>query len=55
VEDEGVYVRRARRVEIDSDPCFNMNADGEIIGSCPASFEVLPRAIELIVGPEPAT
>jgi len=50
LDDEGVYFRQARRVEISSQPPLQLNADGEIVGDCPATFEVLPRAIEMIVG-----
>jgi diacylglycerol kinase family enzyme len=39
-------------MEIAADPAFELNADGEIVGPCPATFEVLPRAIEFIVGPD---
>jgi diacylglycerol kinase (ATP) len=42
--------RRASRIEIDSDPRMSFNVDGEVIGDEPARFEVLPRALEVIVG-----
>ena len=52
VDDEDVAYRQIRRMEIASDPAFELNADGEIVGTCPAIFEVLPGAIEFIVGPD---
>ena len=54
LDDEDVAYRQIRRLEIASDPAFELNADGEIIGRCPATFEVMPRAIELIIGPDAA-
>lgn len=44
--------RKATCLEIASDPAMTFNLDGEIIGECPVTFEVLPRALEMIVGPE---
>jgi diacylglycerol kinase (ATP) len=46
--------RRARRIQIVSDPPMSFNVDGEVIGDEPAVFEVLPRALEVVVGPEEA-
>ena len=42
----------ATRVEIVSDPPMAWNVDGEVIGEGPARFEVLPRALEVVVGPD---
>jgi diacylglycerol kinase (ATP) len=42
--------RKATRVEIESDPPMAFNVDGEILGEEPARFEVLPRALEMVVG-----
>ncbi|HEX9941947.1 MAG TPA: diacylglycerol kinase family protein [Thermoanaerobaculia bacterium] len=47
--------RRARRIEIVSDPPMSFNVDGEVIGDEPALFEVLPRALEVVVGEEEGT
>ncbi|HVR98729.1 MAG TPA: diacylglycerol kinase family protein [Thermoanaerobaculia bacterium] len=44
--------RKAARVEIDCDPPMTFNVDGEIVGEGPARFEVLPRALEVVVGPD---
>jgi diacylglycerol kinase family enzyme len=29
------------------------NADGELVGNEPSTFEVLPKALEVVVGPKP--
>jgi diacylglycerol kinase (ATP) len=42
--------RKATRVEVESDPPMSFNVDGEILGQEPARFEVLPRALEMVVG-----
>lgn len=47
--------RRATRIEIESDPPMAFNVDGELLGEESSVFEVQPRALEMIVGPdEPA-
>ncbi len=40
---------RASRVRIDAEPAFPVEADGEILGTTPATFEVIPGAIRLKV------
>lgn len=42
--------RKATRIEIDSTPPMAFNVDGEILTQEPARFEVLPRALEMVVG-----
>ena len=54
-DSELLIFRRATRVEIESDPPRTFNVDGEICGTDPARFEVLPRALEVVVGPEGLT
>jgi diacylglycerol kinase (ATP) len=44
--------RKATSIEILSDPPMAFNVDGEILTEEPARFEVLPRALEMIVGPD---
>jgi YegS/Rv2252/BmrU family lipid kinase len=39
---------RARRVEIDSEQPIGIEADGELVGSTPAIFEIVPDALEVI-------
>lgn len=43
--------RRATRIEIASHPPMAFNVDGELCGQDPAVFEILPRALEVVVGP----
>jgi diacylglycerol kinase (ATP) len=52
-ESDLLLVRKVTRMEIESDPPMSFNVDGELIGDAPAYFEVLPRALEVVVGPEP--
>jgi diacylglycerol kinase (ATP) len=40
---------RASRVQLETDPPLQLEADGEVLGTTPASFEVVPRAIRLKV------
>jgi diacylglycerol kinase (ATP) len=40
---------RASRVRLVADPPFQIEADGEVLGTTPATFEVVPRAIRLKV------
>ncbi len=53
-ESDLLLFRRAGRIEIESDPRMPFNVDGEVIGDGPILFEVLPRALEVIVGPNAA-
>ncbi len=43
--------RKATRVEIQCDPPMGFNVDGELLGEGPARFEIVPRALRMIVGP----
>lgn len=47
---EGIVFRRAAKVEIRSDPGMWFNVDGELVGNDPAVFEVMPRALQFLVG-----
>jgi diacylglycerol kinase (ATP) len=51
-ESDLLLFRKVTRVEIESDPPMSFNVDGELIGDSPARFEVLPRALGVVVGPE---
>ena len=51
-ESDLLLFRKVTRLEIESDPPMSFNVDGELIGDAPARFEVLPRALEVVVGPE---
>jgi diacylglycerol kinase (ATP) len=44
--------RRARRVEIESQPGMWFNLDGELIGNEPVTFSVEPQALRVIAGAE---
>jgi YegS/Rv2252/BmrU family lipid kinase len=39
---------RARRVEVDSDDPIGVEADGELAGTTPAVFEIIPGALQVI-------
>ncbi len=52
VDDERLLFRRARKLRVDSQPKMWFNADGELVGNEPSTFELLPRALNVIVGPE---
>lgn len=48
---ELIHFRRARRISVRSEPGMWFNVDGELIANVPATFEVLPRVLKLVVGP----
>lgn len=50
MENDLLLFRRATRVEIECDPPMAFNVDGELIGEGTALFEILPRALRVIVG-----
>jgi diacylglycerol kinase (ATP) len=45
---EQVEFSRARRVEIDADQPVGVEADGELAGTTPAVFEIMPGALQVI-------
>ncbi len=47
----GVTLRRVRRLEASSDETVRLNIDGEADGMLPAVFEVLPKAVSVLVPP----
>lgn len=51
LESDFLLFRKATCIEITSDPPMAFNVDGEIVGESPAVFEVLPRALKVVVGP----
>lgn len=53
LEDERIIFRRARKIMVESHPAMRFNADGELLPAETATFEVLPAALEVIVGPQP--
>jgi diacylglycerol kinase (ATP) len=51
-DDERLTFRRARRLEVVSEPPMPFNVDGEPCATTPIVFELLPRALEVVVGTE---
>jgi len=47
-----VIYRRARKVAVRSQPGMWFNVDGELVGNDPATFEVVPLALDVVVGSE---
>lgn len=51
LDKEGVFHARARKIRIETSPGgLSFNADGELIGDEPVEFEVIPRALKVVVG-----
>jgi diacylglycerol kinase (ATP) len=44
-----IIFRRARKVSVRSRPGMWFNVDGELVGSVPAMFQILPRALRFMV------
>jgi diacylglycerol kinase (ATP) len=53
-ESDRLLFRKASRIDIESVPPMSFNIDGELIGEGPIRFELLPRALEVVVGPNAA-
>ena len=50
---EGVFSARATKIRVETQPGgLEFTADGELIGDEPAEFEVIPRTLKVIVGPD---
>jgi len=47
---DSVIYRRASRIAVNSKPGMWFNVDGELVGNEPAVFQVLPRALQFVVG-----
>ena len=45
-----IIYRRAAKISVNSKPGMWFNVDGELVGNEPAVFEVLPRALQFVVG-----
>lgn len=52
LQSEQVVYRRARHVEIESEPALPLSIDGDRIECRSAAFQVLPQALRVLVGPE---
>jgi len=48
---EAVVFRRTDRLTVNSRPGMWFNADGELVGNEPATFEVVPHALQFVVPP----
>ena len=46
---DGIIFRRAAKICVNSKPGMWFNVDGELVGNEPATFEVLPRALQFVV------
>jgi len=51
LDHEQVLFRRARRIEIQSEPPMQFEVDGELLPEGAITFQVVPRALRAIVGP----
>jgi diacylglycerol kinase (ATP) len=51
--DDEVVFRQSRRVVLTADPPLEFNTDGELTGCTPVTFEILPRALRVVVGDVP--
>jgi diacylglycerol kinase (ATP) len=49
---DAIVFRRAAKISINSSPGMWFNVDGEIVGNEPATFEVLPRALQFLAPDE---
>jgi diacylglycerol kinase (ATP) len=49
IQSNGVTFRRTRKISIRSQPGMCFNVDGELVGHGPATFEVIPRALQFVV------
>lgn len=47
-----VLFTQARKIEIRTEPESRIEIDGEAVGTTPVTFELLPRCIRVVVGPD---
>jgi diacylglycerol kinase (ATP) len=53
LDKEGVFVARAKEIRVEASPgSLEFTVDGEVIGNEPAVFQVIPKALKVVVGPE---
>lgn len=52
IDSEAVFHRRAKRVAITSEPRMWFNIDGELLTRDAISFDILHRAVNVLVGPD---
>jgi diacylglycerol kinase (ATP) len=53
LDHDNIIYRQARKIEVSSSPPMRFNADGELLPAESITFEVLPSALQFIVGPQP--
>jgi diacylglycerol kinase (ATP) len=52
LDKEGVFFARAKEIRVEASPgSLEFTVDGEVIGTEPAVFAVMPKALEVVVGP----
>jgi diacylglycerol kinase (ATP) len=44
-----ILFRRAKRISVRSKPGMSFNVDGELIGSVPATFQILPHRLKFVI------
>ena len=49
LESDQVIFRRARRMAVQSDPSMWLSVEGEVLGTTPVVYHVLPGALRMIV------
>jgi diacylglycerol kinase (ATP) len=54
VRHPAVRMARATRIKVEADRRVMIYADGERVGAAPAVFDVLPAALAVVIGPNPA-
>jgi diacylglycerol kinase (ATP) len=50
ISSDSVIFRRAKKISVRSRPGMWFNVDGELVGNKPAVFQILPQALEFVVG-----
>lgn len=50
LQNDTIVFRRAAKLAVNSHPGIWFNVDGELVGNEPAVFEVMPRAMQFVVG-----
>jgi diacylglycerol kinase (ATP) len=52
LDKEGVFFARAKEIRVEASPgSLEFTVDGEVIGTGPAVFAVMPKALKVVVGP----
>jgi diacylglycerol kinase (ATP) len=46
---ESILFRRTSRLSVKSQPGMWFNVDGELVGNEPATFEIMPRALQFVI------